>query len=106
MNVRVYKINLDVDYMQNANDKLLELVEKDSDVANQFYNLIKLKNCGKIHEVVRSISGKAIIVSVGLALASIFIEDIRGDVALAGAIAASMSRYAGTCGVKSYVNRV
>ena len=44
MNVRVYKINLDVDYMQNAYDKLFELVEKDSDVANQFYKLIKLKN--------------------------------------------------------------
>ena len=101
MEVQVFKFNMDLKYLKSAKAKLYELIEADPKIAKDFYGAIKTMSHSKIHSTVRSVSKTMLGCSLVVALASILVDEIRGDYALATALASATASYAGTQGAKA-----
>ena len=106
MEVQIIKLSIDFDYIEDAYYMLSDMVEKDKKLADDFYNVIQLQKCCKVHAGVRSVANKALIVSAGVALASILIPELKGDIALMTVIGSLIMSWTGGNGARRYSNKV
>lgn len=106
MEVEIIKLNIDFDYIEDAYYALSDMVEKDAKLANDFYNVIQLQNSCRVHSVVRSVANRALVISAGVALTSILIPELRGDIALMTAVGSLVMSWVGGNSVRRNSNKI